>query len=110
MPVLSLTDEQIDGLVLYLQSLRRGTYPEAFWPKDRLLAQRFGEREFATDGATLYGTFCAACHGPNGEGMRYPGMAAFPAIGNPDFLAIASDRFIQATVQHGRRAAHAGVG
>jgi hypothetical protein len=26
-------------------------------------AERFGEREFATDGATLYGTFCAACHG-----------------------------------------------
>jgi len=102
MPVLSLTDEQIDGLVLYLQSLRRGTYPETFWPKDRILAQRFGEREFATDGATLYGTFCASCHGPRGEGMRYPGMAAFPAIGNPDFLAIASDRFIQGTVQHGR--------
>jgi cytochrome c oxidase cbb3-type subunit 3 len=34
--------------------------------------------------------------------MRYPGLVAFPAIGNPDFLAVASDRFLLATVQHGR--------
>jgi len=102
MPVLGLSEEQINALVLYLQSLRRSSYPEAYWPKDRVLAQRFGAREFAADGATLYGTFCAACHGLRGEGMRYPGMAAFPAIGNPDFLAVASDRFISATVQHGR--------
>jgi hypothetical protein len=34
--------------------------------------------------------------------MRYPSMAAFPAIGNPDFLAVASDRFLAATVTHGR--------
>jgi mono/diheme cytochrome c family protein len=102
MPLLGLNEQQIDALVLYLMSLRRSDYPEAYWPKDRIRAERFGEREFATDGATLYGTFCAACHGPKGEGMRYPGIAAFPAIGNPDFLAIASDRFLRATVQHGR--------
>jgi cbb3-type cytochrome c oxidase subunit III len=102
MPMLGLSEPQIDQLVFYLLSLRRSDYPEAYWPKDRIRAERFGEREFATDGATLYGTFCAACHGPAGEGMRYPGMAAFPAIGNADFLAIASDRFIRATVQHGR--------
>ncbi len=102
MPSLGLGQEQIDALVLYLLSLRRSEYPEAFWPKDRIRAERFAEREFATDGATLYGTFCAACHGPQGEGMRYPGISAFPAIGNPDFLAIASDRFIAATVTHGR--------
>jgi cytochrome c oxidase cbb3-type subunit 3 len=29
-------------------------------------------------------------------------MPAFPAIGNPDFLAIASDRFLTETVTHGR--------
>ncbi len=50
---------------------------------DRVRAEKLSEREFATDGATLYGTFCAACHGQGGEGMRYPGMAPFPAIGNP---------------------------
>jgi mono/diheme cytochrome c family protein len=102
MPQLGLDEAEIDALTFYMLSLRRSDQPEAYWPKDRIRAERFGEREFATDGATLYGTFCAACHGPAGEGMRYPGMAAFPAIGNPDFLAVASDRFIRATVEHGR--------
>jgi cbb3-type cytochrome c oxidase subunit III len=102
MPQLGLTEDQIEKLTLYMLSLRRSDYPEAYWPKDRIRAERFGEREFATDGATLYGTFCASCHGPSGEGMRYPGMTAFPAIGNVDFLAVASDRFITQTVQHGR--------
>jgi mono/diheme cytochrome c family protein len=102
MPVLGLSESQIDALTFYLLSLRRTDYPEMFWPKDRLRAVRFAEREFTADGATLFGTFCAACHGQRGEGMRYPGLAAFPAIGNPDFLAVASDRFLAATVMHGR--------
>lgn len=102
MPEMGLTDEQIDLLTLYTLSLRRSDLPEAYWPVDRVRAERLEQREFSTDGATLYGTFCAACHGPRGEGMRYPGMKAFPAIGNPDFLAIASDRFIAETVRHGR--------
>lgn len=34
--------------------------------------------------------------------MRYPGMPPFPAIGNEDFLAVASDEFIAASVRHGR--------
>jgi cytochrome c oxidase cbb3-type subunit 3 len=102
MPEMGLTDEQIDALTLYTLSLRRSDVPEAYWPLDRVRADRLDQREFSTDGATLYGTFCAACHGPLGQGMRYPGMTAFPAIGNPDFLAIASDRFITETVRHGR--------
>jgi len=89
-------------LVFYMWSLRRGEWAEALWPKDRILAERFGEREFAVDGATLYGSFCAACHGPQGEGMRYPGTAAFPAIGNPDFLGRVSDGFLRETIRRGR--------
>jgi mono/diheme cytochrome c family protein len=102
MPDLGLDERQIDLLTFYMLSLRRSDQPEAFWPKDRIRAERFGEREFASDGATLWGTFCAACHGPGGEGMRYPGAAAFPAVANPDFLAIASDRFLRETIAHGR--------
>jgi mono/diheme cytochrome c family protein len=102
MPALGLPEDQIRLLTLYLLSLRRSDVPEAFWPKDRIRAERFWEREFATDGATLYGTFCAACHGTVGGGRRYPGMPPFPAIGNPDFLALASDEFLAATVRGGR--------
>ncbi len=102
MPELGLSDEQVDRLTFYMLSLRRSDQPERYWPLDRVRAERLHQREFATDGATLFGTFCAACHGPRGEGMRYPGMTAFPAIGNPDFLAIASDRFLTETIRHGR--------
>lgn len=102
MPALDLTDEEIDLLVLYMFSLRKANVPEALWPRDRMQALRLGEREFSTDGSTLYGTFCAACHGARGEGMRFEGLAPFPAIANPDFLAVASDEFLTRTIQHGR--------
>jgi mono/diheme cytochrome c family protein len=102
MPALGLSEEDVDRLTLYMFSLRRPAVPEAFWPRDRLRVLRFGEREFATDGETLYGSFCAACHGPRGEGMRYAGLPAFPAIASPDFLSLASDDFLLATVRHGR--------
>ncbi len=102
MPAMGLNEEQIELLTLYMLSLRRSSHPEAYWPRDRIRAERFSEREFSTDGATLYGTFCAACHGGAGEGRRYPDMPAFPAVGNPDFLAVASDEFIAETVRRGR--------
>ena len=102
MPLLGLTDEQVDLLTFYMLSLRRSNFPEAFWPQDRIRAERFGEREFTIDGATLYGTFCAACHGAKGEGLRYPGSAPFPAIGNPDFVAVAGDELIAETIRRGR--------
>lgn len=102
MPALGLSEAEIDRLTFYMLSLRRSNVPEAYWPKDRIRAERLGEREFATDGATLFGTFCAACHGPSGEGRRYPGMAPFPAIGNRDFLAVATDHFLKETISRGR--------
>jgi mono/diheme cytochrome c family protein len=102
MPALGLSEPQVDALTFYMLSLRHSDFPEAYWPKDRIRAERFGVREFATDGATLYGTFCAACHGLRGEGRRYPGMPVFPAVGNPDFIAVATDEFLLQTVTHGR--------
>ncbi len=102
MPAFGFSEEQVNALTFYVLSLRHSSFPEAYWPKDRIRVERFGEREFATDGATLYGTFCSACHGLNGEGRRYPDLPIFPAIGTPDFLAVASDEFIAANVTHGR--------
>lgn len=102
MPILGLSDEEIDLLTLYVWSLRRTDLPEAYWPKDRIRAIRFGASEFTRDGATLYGTFCAACHGPAGQGMRYAGMQPFPAIGAKSFLELASDDFLAETIGRGR--------
>jgi mono/diheme cytochrome c family protein len=102
MPVQELTEEQIEGLTLYMLSLRRSSVSETYRSRDRIRVERFGEREFATDGAALYATFCSGCHGAEGQGMHYPGMPVFPAVANPGFLAVASDRFIAHTVQYGR--------
>lgn len=102
MPELGLSEGQVDQLTYYILSLRRRSYAESLWPKDRIRAERFGTREFATDGATLYGTFCAACHGPSGEGMRYAGFAPFPMITNPDFLRLVSDDFLRQQIKRGR--------
>ena len=102
MPAFDLSETDLERLTFYMFSLRRSNYPESLWPKDRLRVERFGAREFASDGATLYGTFCAACHGQRGEGRHFPGMAVFPAVANPDFLALAADEFIASTIRHGR--------
>ena len=99
---MGLNEDQIELLTLYTFSLRRGDYPGVYWPKDRVRCERLGDREFAADGATLYAAFCSGCHGPRGEGTRYAGMAASPAIANPSFLAIATDDFIAETIRKGR--------
>ncbi len=102
MPVLGLNEDEIDLLTLYTLSLRRRTLPDVFLPKDRVRAMRFGEREFANDGPTIYSAVCAACHAANGGGARYPGLAPNPSITNPDFLALASDEFLLANIKSGR--------
>jgi mono/diheme cytochrome c family protein len=102
MPVLGLGEDEIDALTMYVLSLRRRDMPATYTPRDRVKATRFGEREFATDGATIFGAFCAGCHGADGLGRRSPGMAAFPAIAGTDFQSRASDVFVRETITHGR--------
>lgn len=102
MPALGLSERDIDLLTLYVLSLRRREMPAAYTPKDRLRVTKFGEREFAGDGATIFGAFCAGCHGLDGRGRRSPGMPGFPAIANPDFQALASDGFLEQTITRGR--------
>jgi len=65
--------------------------------------ERLGERDFATDGESLFGVFCAACHGPRGEGRRFQTLTSvFPAIGEPEFQSIADDAFLRKTLMNGR--------
>jgi cytochrome c oxidase cbb3-type subunit 3 len=56
--------------------------------------------ELAERGQMLYAQHCAECHGPEGQG-RAQGNAT--ALNNPDFLAWASDGFLQTTIARGRR-------
>lgn len=103
MPAPVLTPQEVEDLTLYLLSLRPRTVPLAWTPRDRFAGERMGIRGFASDGATLYRAFCSGCHGPRGEGRRYGNRdTVFPAIGNPDFLALASDDYLRATIAEGR--------
>jgi mono/diheme cytochrome c family protein len=103
MPQLGFTRDEAQLLTLYMLSLRTRPVPEAMAPRDRVRLLRLGERDFAGDGESLFGVFCAACHGPRGQGRRFPTLAStFPAIGEPEFLAIADDEFLRQTLMHGR--------
>jgi len=102
MPAVNTADRDIELLSMYVLSLRRRELPDVYVPADRVRAIKLGEREFAADGATVFGAFCTGCHGADGLGRRLPGVLSFPSIANPDFLAIAPDALIIATVENGR--------
>ncbi len=102
MPPVDLAEEEIERLTLYLLSLRRHNLPDTYWPPDRGRIESLHEREFATDGATMYAALCSACHGEWGQGRRLAGEPAFPAIANADFLAVASNTFLRENIRRGR--------
>ena len=62
-------------------------------------------------GRELYASYCARCHGAEGEGGKGTGVTfsrrrdlpiIAPALNNPGFLAAASDEMIRHTLEYGR--------
>jgi mono/diheme cytochrome c family protein len=99
----SYTDAEIDLLVEWVLSLRARALPVRYLPKDRVRRQMLGEPRERMSPEEVFGAYCAACHGPSGEGRTVGNSEArFPAIGSRDFLALASDDFILSTVRTGR--------
>ena len=72
----------------------------AAWTLSRYGAYRAWFGGDADRGRALYANHCAACHGPEGQG-RVRGNAT--QLSNQDFLALASDEFLRATIAQGRR-------
>jgi mono/diheme cytochrome c family protein len=102
MPTPPVPATDVEALTFYTLSLRRRDVPGSHLPRDRMRVSRFGEREFTSDGATLFGAFCSGCHGRDGLGHRAPGLTAFPSVANPDFLAVAPDALVAETILRGR--------
>lgn len=102
MPAMRMPDADVEALTFFTLSLRRRVVPGTYLPRDRMRVERFGAREFAADGTTLFGAFCAGCHGAEGEGRRAPGMKPFPAVAHPDFMSLASDALVAETIRRGR--------
>lgn len=50
-------------------------------------------------GRAIYLRYCALCHGENAEGYRADHANA---LGNPQFLAVATDEFLRASIADGR--------
>jgi mono/diheme cytochrome c family protein len=102
MPAPPVPPSDVEALTFYTLSLRRRDLPGSYLPRDRMRVARFGEREFTSDGATVFAAFCSGCHGRDGQGHRAPGLTAFPSVANPDFLAVAPDALISETILRGR--------
>jgi cbb3-type cytochrome c oxidase subunit III len=101
MPAVTAPDRDIERLTMFVLSLRRRELPGAYLPKDQIEATRLGKREFAATGATIFGAFCAGCHGADGLG-RTVGDEVFPSIAHPEFQKLVTDRFLTETISKGR--------
>ena len=102
MPVVALPPETIDSLTMYTFSLRRRELPESLLPQDRVRVVRFGEREFSSDGETIFLAFCSGCHGERGQGLQAPGVTTFPSIASPELHRLVSDEFLTEAIAKGR--------
>lgn len=61
--------------------------------------QGTGTRTSAVSGSRLYDTYCAFCHGKKGQGYL---ADQAPAIGNPNFLRSADNRYLTQAIIQGR--------
>jgi len=103
MPAFSrLSDAQVDAIVRFIRGWSKKPAPE------------FSYKPIPGDvqhGKKLFASYCAACHGADGEGGRGTGVTfsrkrdlpvIAPALNNAGFLAAASDEMIRHTLQYGR--------
>ena len=98
----ALSDAQVDAIVRHIRSWSGKPEPE------------FSDKPVRGDaprGKQLFASYCAACHGVNGDGGRGTGVTfsrkrdlpiIAPALNNAGFLAAASDEMIRHTLQFGR--------
>jgi cytochrome c oxidase cbb3-type subunit 3 len=97
-----LSDAQIDAIVSHIRGWSGKPAPEFSAAPVKGDPQK---------GKTLYASYCAGCHGVNGEGGKGTGVTfsrkrdlpiIAPALNNPGFLTAASDAMIQHTLLYGR--------
>jgi cytochrome c oxidase cbb3-type subunit 3 len=98
----ALSDAQVDAIVGFIRGWSGKPAPEF-----RTAAVK-GD---PVHGKELYATYCAACHGAQGEGGKGTGVTfsrhrdlpiIAPALNNRGFLAAASDEMIRHTLTYGR--------
>jgi len=86
-----LTDQQIDALVHGIRGWAANV------PRDGLPPFSAPSPGDPQRGAAVYATFCASCHGPDGQGSK-----GGSAIANAAYLALVSDQYLRTIVIAGR--------
>jgi len=98
----SLSGEEVDAIVRHVRSWNKGAV--ASYSSQPVKGD-------PSHGKQLFGQYCAACHGAEGEGAKGTGVTfsrprdlpiMAPALHNPGFLAAAPDAMIKATLMKGR--------
>ena len=92
-------EKEAQHLTVFLKSLTTGTVPENLVSKSK----KQKPLEPVQLGAKLYGMYCTACHGTNGEGTHLAELKKIgPAIGNNEFLSITDKKLLTHVISEAR--------
>ena len=98
---IDLKESELEALATFVMGLEKPEIPFEYFSMATLNEFK-GEREFM-EGDKGFSYLCSACHGKAGEGKGYEEfLTGIPAIGNPDFLRVASKEYIRFTLEKGR--------
>ena len=98
---IDLQENELDALATFVMGLAKPDIPIDYFSMETL-SEFKGIRE-EMGGSRGYSSLCSACHGKQGEGKGYLEYeTGIPAIGNTDFLRVASEDFIRFTLEKGR--------
>ena len=98
---IDLDESELNALATFVMGLAKPEIPFEYF-SIATLNEFKGKREFM-EGDKGFSYLCSACHGKAGEGKDYEEFkTGIPAIGNRDFLRLASREYIRFTLEKGR--------
>jgi mono/diheme cytochrome c family protein len=98
---MNLKEEEVEALVTFTLGLAKPDIPFEYFSVETLNEHK-GARNFIK-GESLYQYCCSACHGKQREGKNFAEYkTGVPALGNRDFLSVASSSLIRFTIFNGR--------
>jgi mono/diheme cytochrome c family protein len=98
---IDLDEDGLNALATFVMGLAKPEIPFEYFSMATLNEFK-GKREIM-EGQRGFSYLCSACHGKAGEGKDYESFnTGIPAIGNSDFLRVASGEYIRFTLEKGR--------
>ncbi len=98
---ISLEENELEALATFVMGLAKPDIPFDYFSMATL--NEFKGIRDPMEGKEGYGYLCSACHGKSGEGKSYEAYkTGVPAIGNRDFVRLASEEYIRFTLEKGR--------